>query len=64
MSEKQSNTTYQVFKTSNDLLTSSSGVNVDEETTKLLLYQNQYQAGAQIVKTIQEMMDALLAALR
>lgn len=64
LSQKQTDTTYQVFKTSNDLLTSKSGVNVDEETTKLLLYQNQYQAGAQIVKTIQDMMDALLAALR
>lgn len=62
--QKQSDTTYQVFKTGSDLLSSSSGVNVDEETTKLLLYQNQYQAGAQIVKTIQDMMDALLAALR
>lgn len=64
LSQKESDTTYQVFKTSSDLLTSSSGVNVDEETTKLLLYQNQYKAGAQVVKTIQDMLDSLLAAIR
>lgn len=64
LSQKESATTYQVFKTGTDLLTSSSGVNVDEETTKLLLYQNQYKAGAQVVKTIQDMLDTLMSAIR
>jgi len=45
-------------------LTSTNGVNLDEETAKLLIYQNQYQAGAQIVTTIKEMLDALIAAVR
>lgn len=64
LAQKDSDTSLAVYKTSSDLLTSHNGVNVDEETAKLLLYQNQYQAGAQVVKTIQEMMDALLAAIR
>jgi flagellar hook-associated protein 1 FlgK len=64
LSQKSADTSFQVFKTTSDLLTSKTGVNVDEETAKLLVYQNQYQAGAQIVKTIQEMLDALIAAVR
>ena len=64
LSQKDSDTSLSVFKTSSDLLTSNNGVNVDEETAKLLVYQNQYQAGAQVVKTIQEMLDALIAAIR
>lgn len=64
LAEKEAATTQQVFKTTSDLFTSENGVNVDEETAKLLVYQNQYQAGAQVVKTIQSMMDALIAAIR
>lgn len=64
LSQKDTDTALSVYKTSSDLVTSSSGVNVDEETAKLLLYQNQYQAGAQVVKTIQDMLDALIAAIR
>ena len=47
---KDTDTSLSVYKTSSDLVTSSNGVNVDEETAKLLVYQNQYQAGAQVVK--------------
>ena len=64
LSQKDADTSFQVFKTSSDLLTSTNGVNLDEETAKLLIYQNQYQAGAQIVTTIKEMLDALIAAVR
>jgi flagellar hook-associated protein 1 FlgK len=64
LSQKDTDTSLSVYKTSSDLLSSKSGVNVDEETAKLLVYQNQYQAGAQVVKTIQDMLDALIAAIR
>lgn len=64
LSQKDTDTSFSVYKTSSDLLSSKSGVNVDEETAKLLVYQNQYQAGAQVVKTIQDMLDALIAAIR
>ncbi len=64
LTQRESDTTYQVMKASSDLLTSSGGVNVDEETAKLLLYQNQYEAGAQVVSTIQEMLQTLMDAMR
>ena len=64
LAQKDADTSLQVYKTSSDLVSSHNGVNVDEETAKLLLYQNQYQAGAQVVKTIQDMLDALIAAMR
>lgn len=64
LSQRESDTTYLVMKASSDLLTSSGGVNVDEETAKLLLYQNQYEAGAQVVSTIQEMLKTLMDAMR
>ncbi len=64
LSQKDADTSLSVYKTSSDILSSNNGVNVDEETAKLLVYQNQYQAGAQVVKTIQDMLDALIAAIR
>lgn len=64
LAQKTTDTSEEVFKASTDLLTSSSGVNVDEETAKLLQYQNQYEAGAQVVSTIQEMLQTLMDAMR
>jgi flagellar hook-associated protein 1 FlgK len=64
LSQREADTSFQVFKTSSDLLTSTNGVNLDEETAKLLIFQNHYQAGAQVVTTIKEMLDALIAAVR
>lgn len=64
LTQLETDTSQQIFKASSDLLTSTSGVNVDEETAKLLLYQNQYEAGAQVVSTIQEMLQTLIDAMR
>lgn len=64
LAQKAADTSQEIFKASNDLLTSSSGVNIDEETAKLLQYQNQYEAGAQVVSTIQEMLQTLIDAMR
>lgn len=64
IAEGEMNTTYTTYRTSNELLTSKSGVNIDEETAKMLVLQNQYEAGAQVVSTIQEMLDALMNAIR
>jgi len=64
IAQGEADTSYLVFKSSSDLLTSTSGVNVDEETAKMLVYQNQYKAAAQVVATIQQMLDALIAAMR
>lgn len=64
LAQKEADTTYLTFKASSDLMSSTSGVNIDEETAKLLIYQNQYQAGAQVVSTIQEMLQTLIDAIR
>lgn len=56
-----SETAYTQTKT---MLSSQTGVNIDEENTKLLDLQNSYQAAAQLISTIQSMFDALLSAVR
>ena len=40
-----------------------SGVNLDEELANMILYQNAFSAAARIIATVQEMFDALLAAV-
>jgi len=41
---------------------SVSGVNQDEETANLLMYQQMYQANAKVIQTASSMFDAILAA--
>ena len=64
LSQIKSDTSAEIYKASTDILTSTAGVNIDEETAKLLQYQNQYEAGAQVVSTIQEMLQTLMDAMR
>ena len=64
IAQGEADTSYLVYSTSYNLMTSVSGVNVDEETAKMLLLQNQYEASAQVIATIQEMLDALINAMR
>lgn len=64
LSKAETDTVYQVYKAGNEALTSMAGVNVDEETAKLLMYQNQYEAGAKVVSTIQEMLQTLIDSIR
>lgn len=45
-------------------IASQSGVNVDEETSKLQDYQTLYSAAAQVVQTAKEMFDTLLSAVK
>jgi flagellar hook-associated protein 1 FlgK len=45
-------------------LSNKSGVNMDEELSNLLIYQNAYSASARIVTTVQDMMDSLLNMMR
>jgi len=40
-----------------------SGVNLDEELANLIVYQNAYNAAARILSSVQELYDALLAAV-
>ncbi|MFA7276651.1 MAG: flagellar hook-associated protein FlgK [Pseudobdellovibrionaceae bacterium] len=64
ISEGETETSYITYKASQDVLSSKSGVNVDEETAKMLIYQNQYEASAQVMSTIQEMLNTLMDAMR
>ncbi len=40
-----------------------SGVNIDEELSNLIVYQNAYQAAARILSSVQELYDSLLAVV-
>lgn len=62
--QRNADTAQQILSSTTDLLGAQTGVNIDEETAKLLILQNQYQAGAQVISTIKDMMDALIAAVR
>jgi flagellar hook-associated protein 1 FlgK len=42
---------------------SVSGVNIDEELSNLIIYQNSYNAAARILSSVQELYDALLNAV-
>ena len=49
-----------LFNTIEQEYQSESGVNLDEEMTDLMKYQNGYQAAAKVITTISTMMDALM----
>ena len=49
-----------LFNTIEQQYQSESGVNLDEEMTNLMKYQNGYQAAAKVITTISTMMDALM----
>ena len=53
-----------IFKQMNEQQQSISGVNLDEEASNLLQYQQAYQAAAKIIPIANNMFDALLSAIR
>lgn len=52
-----------VFSSSENALSSVSGVNLDEEATKLVQFQQAYQASAQLIRAAQTIFDSLLNAI-
>ncbi len=52
-----------IYEGTKEILENSTAVNVDEETIKITEYQNQYEAAAMIVSTIQELFSTLLEAV-
>jgi flagellar hook-associated protein 1 FlgK len=52
------------YDTASDALTSSTGVNVDEESARLSELEQYYSAAAQLLDTLNAMFDALLSAAR
>lgn len=53
-----------VYTQTKALLENKTGVNLDEETAKLTELESHYQTSALLLSTIQDMFDALIAALR
>jgi flagellar hook-associated protein 1 FlgK len=49
-----------VVASAEDAVQSSSGVNLDEEMTNMLLYQRAYQASARVITTVDAMLDTLI----
>ena len=44
-------------------LSNATGVNMDEEMSQLLDLEHAYQASAQLMKTVNDMLDSLMAAV-
>lgn len=53
-----------VFEETKKALTNVTGVNIDEETARMLEFQSHYEASAMLVGTIRNMFEELLAAVR
>jgi flagellar hook-associated protein 1 FlgK len=47
-----------------DLRTQLSGVSFDEEAVKLVEFQRAYEANAQVVKIVDEMIESVISMLR
>jgi flagellar hook-associated protein 1 len=52
------------YDSASDALTSETGVNVDEETARLSELEQQYSTAAQLLSVLNDMFDALLAAVK
>lgn len=52
-----------LYTQTKSLLQNETGVNVDEETTKLVAFQNQYNSSAVLIATIKDMFQALINAV-
>ncbi len=61
--ESNSDVAISVYNQTKDLLDNSQGVNIDEETIRLTTLENQYQAAATLLQTVQDMFDSLLDAV-
>lgn len=61
---KEYNTAYALYNELKTTMENKTGVNIDEETAKMVELESQYQASATVLATILEMLDALMAAMR
>ncbi len=64
IAENEANTAELTFRETSDLLQNKTGVNIDEETARLLELQNKYQASARLIQTIRELFQTLIDAVR
>ena len=64
IAQDEADTAQVVFQQTKDILSNKSGVNIDEETAKMVELQTKYQASASVIATIKTMFQALLDAVR
>ena len=64
IAESEADTANTIFSKTKDYLLNKTGVNLDEETAKMVELQTKYQASASVIATIKTMFEALLAAVR
>lgn len=63
VADEQYETSNLLYSQTKETLNNKSGVNVDEETAKMLQLQNSYETSARLISTIRDMFQALLAAV-
>lgn len=64
IAEDEFDQTDTVYKETRTLLDNKSGVNIDEETAKMIELESKYQASARIITTIRDLFQSLLDAVR
>ncbi len=64
IADQQYETANLIYGQTKETLNNYSGVNIDEETTKMLALQNNYQASARMIAAIRDMFDSLIDAVR
>jgi flagellar hook-associated protein 1 FlgK len=64
LAEQEADTSQLTFEQTKAVFDGKAGVNIDEETTKLIALENNYQANARMIATIRDMFRELLDAIR
>ena len=64
LAQGEAETSSLTFQQTKDVFDGKAGVNIDEETTKLIALENNYQANAQMISTIRDMFRELIDAVR
>ena len=64
VAEEELNISTSVFEQTYDFVKNETGVNIDEETAKLLELENYYQSSATVIATLRELFQELIIAVR
>jgi flagellar hook-associated protein 1 FlgK len=64
IADQEADTAQVIYQQTKDVLSNKTGVNIDEETAKMVELQTKYQASASVIATIRTCFSALLDAVR
>ncbi len=64
IADQEADTAQVIYQQTKDVLSNKTGVNIDEETAKMVELQTKYQASASVIATIRTCFNALLDAVR